>query len=55
MVKLVGSVETLVQETVLGPAVVQPVAFVGLVTWYAKAEVANATIAKKVRMLMCSC
>lgn len=50
--KLVASLETLLQETVLGPAVVQPVAFVGLVTWYAKAEVASATMAKKDRMLM---
>ncbi len=59
MVKLAGSVATLVQETTLGPVVVQPVAFVGPVMEYAKAELANATMAKKVRMLkwglkMCS-
>lgn len=41
MVKFWASVSTLLQETALGPVVVQPVELVGLVTWKAKATAAR--------------
>lgn len=50
MVKFLGSVETLVQLTVFWPSLEKPVALVGAVTWRAKAEVARARTAAKVRM-----
>ena len=53
MVKLAASVETLVQATTLEPAVLQPVALVGWVTWKARAEAAKARRAATERMAGC--
>ena len=50
-VKLVASVETRSQVTMLGPTVVQPCVWLGSVTWYARAEAARAARARTVRMM----
>ena len=50
-VKLVVSVETRSQVTMLGPTVVQPCVWLGSVTWYASAEAASAASARTVRMM----
>ena len=51
MVKFLGSVATLVQETTLSPALLKPPVAVGAVMVYAKAEAAKARTVAKARMI----